>query len=101
IGWDSGGVEVVPISTAGVVDTCAEVSASGLDPGVGDDSGGGSVEGMTETGAGATGSVREEVPGVEVPGDGWAPDDASSRSRMCFSATARFGAVGASFKNRR
>jgi hypothetical protein len=93
---------VVPISTAGVVDTCAEVSASGFDPGGGDAAGGGSVGGMTETGAGATGRARAEVPGWEGAGDGGVPDDdASSRSRMCFSATPRFGAVGASFKKRR
>ena len=91
---------MVPISTAGVVDTCAEVGASGLKPGAGDDAGG-SVEGMTETGAGAIGSGREDVPGDGVAGDDWVPGGASSRSRMCFSATARLGAVGASFKNRR
>ena len=91
----------MPIWTAGVVDTCAEVGASGFKPGDGDDAGGGSVEGMTETGAGAIGSGRDEVPGGEVAGGGWEPDDASSSSLMCFSATARLGAVGASFKNRR
>jgi len=92
---------VVPISTAGVVDTCAEVGPSGFNPGDGDDVGAGSVEGRTETGAGATGTIRGEVPGLAVAADGWVPADASSRSRMCFSATARLGAVGASFKNRR
>jgi hypothetical protein len=92
---------VVSFSTVGVVDTCAEVRASGFNPGDGDDAGGGSVEGMTETGAGASGSGREEVPGAEVGEGACGPDDASSRSRMCFSATARLGAVGASFKNRR
>ncbi len=99
---------MAPFSTVGVVDTGVEVGRSGLKAGLveveddGNEVDGGSVGGMTETGGGATGGGREEVTAgaAEAPGDG-APGDASSRSLMCFSATARLGAVGASFRNRR
>jgi hypothetical protein len=96
---------VVPFSTIGVVDTGVEVGGSGLNAGLGevgdagDAAGGGSVGGMTETGAGATGGGREAVTGAAAGGA--VPAEASSRSLMCFSATARLGAVGASFRKRR
>ena len=96
---------MVLFSTVGVVDTGVKVGGSGLSPELaevgddGNDAGGGSGGGMTETGAGATGGGPEEVAGGAA--GGWVPDDASSRSRMCFSATARLGAVGASLRNRR
>ena len=101
---------MVLFSTVGVVDTGVEVGTSGLKAGLveveveddGKDAGGGSGGGMTETGAGETGGGREEVTGgAGGASGGFMPGDASSRSRMCFSATARLGAVGASFRNRR
>ena len=96
----------MPFSTVGVVDIGAEVGTSGLKAGLtgvgddGNDAGGGAVGGMTETDAGAITGGCEELAGGGAVGDG-PGGDASSRSLMCFSATARLGAVGASLRNRR
>jgi hypothetical protein len=114
-------VDEVPVSTAGVVDTGVEVGASApggppagapaspLDEGLsaalavvgGDGKGMSGVSVGDVTGAGAVTAGGTPESAGAVAGAGCVPWDVSSRSLMCFSATARLGAAGASFRNRR